>query len=449
VVIRLSRREGEIADLVALGLTNREIGERLFISERTAEGHVQQIRNKLGFTARTQIAAWAVEHKLAGPAEVVTEPPPVAPPGGRRPQLSFPKLTRSRWLAVALIVPVMAAAGLAVRWVTWPSAPRTTPSVPLIKVLLQGQVANGTLQIAAGPDGALYFPQGSAHRVLGLPTGGLVETVAGTGVQGHTGDGGPAVQAQLCWPVAVSFDAQSSLYIGDYCGWVRKVSSDGRISTLAGDPDGSLGERVPAVQASILGVGAVLVDANNRVIITLTTRDQVRRISDGTIETLAGAGSKGYSGDRGPARLAQLDQPIALALGKQGELYIADSANHAVRQVDALGRITTVAGTGRAGYSGDGGPADQALLNTPSGLALDKAGNLYIADLGNNRIRRVTPTGTISTVVGSGRRGSRIEVRSLLEAELDHPAALAFDSNDFLYIVDVNNYRVLSVKLSG
>jgi DNA-binding CsgD family transcriptional regulator/sugar lactone lactonase YvrE len=441
-VIRLSRREREIADLVALGLTNREIGERLFISERTAEGHVQQIRNKLGFTARTQIAAWAVEHKSAGPAEVLTEPPPVARPGLRRPPLSFPKLTRSRWLAVALIVPVLAAAGLAAWWVAAPSAPRTTPSVPLIKVLLQGQVDFKTLQIAVGPDGALYFPQLSARRVLRLPTGGLAETVAGTGVQGHTGDGGPAVQAQLCWPAAVTFDAQGSLHIGDLCGWVRKVSSDGRISTLAGDPDGSLEER-----ARILEVGAVLVDANNRVIIT--TRDQVRRISDGTIETLAGAGSKGYSGDGGPARLAQLDQPIALALGKRGELYVADSANHVVRQVDALGRITSVAGTGRAGYSGDGGPADQALLNTPSGLALDKAGNLYIADLGNNRIRRVTPTGTISTVVGSGRRGSRIEVRSLLEAELDHPGALAFDRNDYLYIVDVNNYRVLSVKPSG
>jgi DNA-binding beta-propeller fold protein YncE len=194
-------------------------------------------------------------------------------------------------------------------------------------------------------------------------------------------------------------------------------------------------------------VWAVLVDADNRVIII--TRDQVRRISDGTIETLAGAGSKGYSGDRGPARLAQLDQPIALALGKRGELYIADSANHAVRQVDALGRITTVAGTARAGFSGDGGPADHALLNTPSGLALDRAGNLYIADLGNHRIRQVTPTGTISTVVGSGRRGSRIEVRSLLEAELDHPGALALDRNDDLYIVDVNNYRVLRVKPSG
>jgi sugar lactone lactonase YvrE len=122
-----------------------------------------------------------------------------------------------------------------------------------------------------------------------------------------------------------------------------------------------------------------------------------------------------------------------------------------VRKVDARGTIiTTVAGTGRrAGFSGDGGPADQARLYSPSGLAVDKAGYLYIADSGNHRIRRVTPTGTISTVVGSGRRGKRTEVRSLLEAELDFPGPLAFDRNGYLYIVDVNNKRVLRVKPPG
>lgn len=448
-MIRLSRREREIADLVALGLTNREIGERLFISERTAEGHVQQIRNKLGFTARTQIAAWAVEHKPTGPAEALTAPPPVARPGLRRPRLSFPKLTRPRGLAVALIVLGLAAAGLAVRLVTWPSAPHTASSIPLIEVLLQGTVDNWTGQIAVGPDGALYFPQ--AGRVSRLASGGVVETVAGTGaldpLHPLTGDGGPALQAQLC-PYAVTFDAQGSLYISG-CEWVRKVS-EGLIRTVAGDPDGSLEDGVSAARARLWGAGPIVVDAKNRVIIITARWGQVRRISDGTIETLAGARNEGYSGDGGPGRDAHLDGPIALALGKGDEVYIADRNNHAVRKVDARGTIiTTVAGTGRrAGFSGDGGPADQARLHSPSGLAIDKAGNLYIADSVNNRIRRVTPTGIISTAVGSGRRGRHTEVRSLLDAELDFPGPLAFDRNGDLYIVDVNNNRVLRVKLS-
>lgn len=378
---------------------------------------------------------------MAGPADVLTEPPPVARLGRRRPQLSFPKLTRAHWLAVALIVLVPAAAGLAARLVTVPSAPHTTSSIPLIEVPLRGQVDNWTEQIAVGPDGALYFPQPSANRVFRLPTGGLVEHVAGTGREDFIGcllrqpsqetDGGPAIQAQLCFPFGVTFDRQGSLYFSEG-GWVRKVS-EGRISTIAGDPDG-------------LGAQVILMDANNRLI--FVNQDQVRWISNGTSETLAGTGSKGYTGDRGEAKHATLDRPTALALGKQGELYIADRNNHAVRQVDALGTITTVAGTGRAGYSGDGGPADHALLHAPSGLAVDKDWNLYIADSGNHRIRRVTPTGTISTVLGSGRPGSRTEVRSLLEAELNHPGALAFD-RDYLYVVDTSSHRLLRVKPSG
>jgi len=207
---------------------------------------------------------------------------------------------------------------------------------------------------------------------------------------------------------------------------------------------------VPATEAEISLVDGLAVDKQGNIYIAMHDHNIVNRVDKkGMMTRVAGSGESGFDGDGGPAAEAKLKMPAGLALDADGNLYIADRENHRVRRVDGKGRITTVAGTGTAGFSGDGGPAVEASLNLPSGLVFDSRGNLYIADRSNDRVRRVNTKGVIETFAGNGGDGYHGDAGPATEAELSKPFGIAFDDKDNLYIADRGNNRVRKVSPKG
>jgi uncharacterized protein (TIGR03437 family) len=246
---------------------------------------------------------------------------------------------------------------------------------------------------------------------------GTITTIAGTGISGFSGDGGPATAAQLNLPNGVAIDQNFNIYIADYANSrIRKVSPSGVISTVAscGPPSGSclvplnFGDGGPATAVWVPNSWDVAVDKAGNFYISDSGTNRIRKVTpDGILSTYAGGGpggtsSRGFSGDGGPANRALLANPIGLAIDDAGNVYFADHDNQRVRKIDANGIITTIAGVGIAGFSGDNGPATAARLNAPHGVGVDTQGNVYIADTTNYRIRKVTPAGIISTVAGNG-----------------------------------------------
>ena len=205
-----------------------------------------------------------------------------------------------------------------------------------------------------------------------------------------------------------------------------------------------------ATDVSISLVDGVAISPSGDIYISRRAHNVISRIDQkGQLVNVAGSGTSGYSGDGGPATKAAMNIPAGLAFDKQGNLYIADRANHRVRKVDTKGIITTVAGNGTVGFSGDGGPATQASLNLPSGLAVDNKGNLYISDRSNNRVRVVNSKGIINTVAGNGKDGYHGDNMPALKATLDKPFGLAIDKDNNLYIADRGNNRIRKVDSSG
>jgi hypothetical protein len=233
----------------------------------------------------------------------------------------------------------------------------------------------------------------------------------------------------------------------------RKVdSSSGRITTVAGTgTPGFSGDDGPATTAQLMGPRGLAVAADGNLYIADFGNHRVRRVglSSGRITTVAGTGTAGFSGDDGLATAAQLANPTAVAVDAAGNLYIADNGNHRVRRVDPSGVITTVAGTGAQGFSGDRGPAIAAQLNSPVGVAVDTAGSLYIADRGNERVRRVDPSGVIITVAGTGVQGFSGDRGPAIAAQLNTPRDVAVAADGTLYIADYDNHRVRRVDLSS
>jgi len=357
----------------------------------------------------------------------------------------------------------------------------------------------GTLLLA--PRGASPAPPGNAATLPRL------ELVAGLGTLGYSGDGGPAVVAQLDEPIALVFDPSGALYVADSTHQlngqgvreaytrIRQVDGTGTIRTIAGggtssfpfegnagsarfpvnsalaidrsgvlyvagpgdlvspqwvgviganavlriiagaDHGGFAGDGGPAASALLFRPSGLAADAQGTVFIVDSGNNRIRAITpDGMIDTIAGNGERAFAGDGGPARMASFYAPLGLALSGDGSLYISDTNNHRIRKIDHGGTVSTVAGTGVAAFAGDGGPATGAALNLPAGLAFDRAGNLYIADPGNDRVRKVAPDGTITTVAGGADRLSR-------------PAAVAVGADGGLYIADTGNHRVVKIML--
>jgi gliding motility-associated-like protein len=284
--------------------------------------------------------------------------------------------------------------------------------------------------------------------------GQIINTFAGNGVAGYSGDGGPATKAQLNNPNGVAADANGNIYIADFHNnRIRKVTPAGSISTIAGTVvQGYNGDGIPATTAELNAPWGITTDHNGNIYFADLHNNRIRKIDPtGIITTVAGNGTYGYNGDGGPATTATLSHPNDVAIDASGNLYIADYDNNCIRKVNTAGTISTFAGTGSltAGYSGDGGPANTAELGAPVGIATDNSGNVYIADEGNSRIRMVTPAGIISTVAGNGHYGFSGDGGPAIAAELSNPVGISADGLGNLYISDNFNNRIRKVTSSG
>jgi|DewCreStandDraft_4_1066084.scaffolds.fasta_scaffold06561_5 sugar lactone lactonase YvrE len=305
--------------------------------------------------------------------------------------------------------------------------------------------------LAVDSTGTLYIADTIHHRVRKVDAGGVIRTVAGTGQFGYSGDGTAAVQAQLASPHHVAVDPTGAIYIADtYNHRIRRVSPEGVITTVAGTgAAGFAGDDGPASAARLNYPFALALDREGNLYVADKENHRIRRISkDGKITTIAGTGAAGYSGDEGPAARAQLDTPSGVAVDASGNVYIADTYNNRIRKVTPDGVIVTVAGTGRFGYAGDGGPATAARLALPMGVVVDQEGNLYIADYLNRRVRRLSPDGTITTVAGDGRAGYSGDDGPATAARLDYPHGVAADASGRLYVSDVGSHVVRRIWLS-
>jgi len=300
--------------------------------------------------------------------------------------------------------------------------------------------------MAADASGNLYIVEWMNNCIRKVDASGIITTVAGNGTPGYRGDGGPAIDAQLSWPWSIAVDASGNIYIADTENYrVRKVDPSGIITTVAGNGTrGYSGDGGPATDAQLDCADGVAVDASGNIYITDTENYRVRKVDpSGIITTVAGNGTRGYSGDGGPAIDAQLHWPLGVAVDALSNIYITDG--YRIRKVDASGIITTVAGNGTWGYSGDGGPAIDAQLDWPLGVAVDAAGNLYVADTWNYCIRKVDSSGIITTMAGSGTWGYSGDGGPATLAFLSIPVGIAVDVLTNLYIADTYNYRVRKV----
>ena len=303
--------------------------------------------------------------------------------------------------------------------------------------------------VATDGVGNVYIADSSNDRIRKVDSTGTITTIAGgESAVNFPGDGGPASQAKLWSPSDVAVDGAGNLYIADRLNQrIRKVDSTGTITTIAGTGEpGFSRDGGPASQATLWSPSDVAVDGVGNVYIADSSNDRIRKVdSTGTITTIAGSGPHydgGFGGDGGPAVKAQLGRPSGVALDGDGNLYIADTDNQRIRKVDSTGTITTIAGTGKGGFSGDGGPAVKAQLGRPSGVALDGVGNLYIADSSNDRIRKVDSTGTITTIAGTGKGGFSGDGGPAVKAQLRRPSGVALDGDGNLYIADSSNNRI-------
>ncbi|TBR21117.1 tandem-95 repeat protein, partial [bacterium] len=290
---------------------------------------------------------------------------------------------------------------------------------------------------AVGPDGSVYVADTQNFRVRRVAPDGIVTAFAGNGSSSYSGDGGPATSAGIGNVFDVAVDAAGRVYLSDYYR-VRVVDLDGTIHTFAGNGSWNFsGDNGPATSASLATAKNLAVGPDGGLYILDADNRRVRKVgTDGIIRSVAGNGQTGFSGDGGLATQAKLNLPVAIAVDPNGKLFIADSGNMRVRVVDTAGVITTFAGNGTQGFSGDGGPAAAAALAWPSGVAVDAAGVVYISDTNNNRVRRVTMDGKIATVAGNGSGSVSGDGGSPTSAGVRFPEDLAIGANGNWVIVE-------------
>jgi len=308
--------------------------------------------------------------------------------------------------------------------------------------------------IAVDATGNIYIADGdnSVIRKVTVATGDIT-TVAGNGTAGDSGDGGLAISAELNSPSGVAVDSVGNIYFCDIES-IRKVTvATGIITTVAGNgTEGYTGDGGLATSAELSDPYSMAVDSVGNIYIADTLNQAIRKVTvaTGIITTVAGNGTRGYTGDGGLATSAELSNPYGVTVDATGNIYFSDYFNNRIRKVTAsTGYISTVAGNGTAGYSGDGGPATSAKLESPEGIAVDATGNIYFSDYLNNRIRKVTAsTGYISTLAGNGTAGYSGDGGPATSAETDYSSGVAVDTSGNIYIADLGNARIREVIAS-
>ncbi|MCD6011365.1 MAG: repeat containing protein [Flavipsychrobacter sp.] len=307
--------------------------------------------------------------------------------------------------------------------------------------------------------GNLYITDVRTHLIRKVNTMGIITTYAGSymvswGAGGYGGDGGPATAAKLNFPHGIAMDHSGNLFIADQQNFrIRKVNSSGIITTYAGTGvSGFSGDGGPATAARFQNIWGLAVDDTGNVYVTELNAERIRKIStSGIITTIAGNGTVGHTGDGGPATAATLYWPIDVATDRSGNIYIADELNNCIRKVNTAGIISTFAGNGIVGFTGDGGPATAAQFHWPAGVTVDKtmgpnAGYVYVSDQANHKVRLINTAGVINSIAGTGAPGYNGDGIVATFAQLYSPMGLAVDASSSIYIADAANNRIRSIK---
>jgi hypothetical protein len=308
---------------------------------------------------------------------------------------------------------------------------------------------NNPVGIIIDKKGNMYFADASNNVLRKIDTLGVINTIGGTGVAGYSGDGGSSTSAELNIPADVTIDDTGNILLVDYGNTrIRKISTTGIITTIAGTGvAGYSGDNGLAINAKINYPTGIAVDRLGNILIADYFNNVVRKINvSGIITTIAGTGTPGFSGDNGSALVAKLNLPQQITVDSSGNIYIADVGNDRIRKINSSGIITTIAGTGVSGYSGDGGQAVLAKLNAPYGMVFDFIGNLYFVDASNNVVRKIDTSGIISTIAGNGLGGYSGDGGPATSSELNVPIDLSFDHLGNLIISDQKNNRIRKVS---
>ncbi len=305
------------------------------------------------------------------------------------------------------------------------------------------------------PIDMLFDPQGrpviidwNNLRIRRIDDDGTIETIMGVGFEDFPTDGALGIETPLHHPSDIEYDDQGQLYVaGDHVPVVFLLNTEGRVYTVAGTVDyGYSGDGGPALQAEMGTPFGVLPTNDGGFYVSDVDFHVVRYVNAaGIIQTIAGTGVQGYSGDGGPATEAKMAGPSRLKIGPDGALYVCETRNHVIRRIDQNGIISTWAGTGSRGYSGDGGPATAAQLDTPYDIHFAPNGDAYIADTGNNVIRRIDGNGVVSTVVGTGDPGFDGDGGDARNCLLKRPSSIVFDKDGSMWLCDTSNQRVRRV----
>jgi DNA-binding CsgD family transcriptional regulator/sugar lactone lactonase YvrE len=415
----LSRREMEVAGLVSEGLTNRAIAERMFIAERTVDGHLEHIREKLGVNSRTQVATWFVAQTQ--PAVSAPAAPPVKRSTGK-----------PNWLLPTAAIAVVALVAGAVLYERITPAAHLDPTVTVFTSKDPVDQLMSPWSLAVGPDGSVYVADTSNTKIRKIdPKAGSIVTFAGGSAPGPFIDGTDRLQAFIGFVtgVAVSPDGTALYFANRY--WVGRVDADSTVHFVTGNEINS-----PPTSPVNDPAGLALAPDGTLYIADLLGNRVWKRTASGELTAFAGTGDEGFAGDGGPATDASLDRPRALALEADGDVLTADTDNNRIREVlHGSNVIVTIAGSGDYyALKGDGGPATLARLSLPWGVAVGRDGTIYVTDAGNGRVRSINGRGVITTLV---------------RATLIAPAGVALSRGGDLYVVDLADHWLHEVHLAG
>ncbi len=304
------------------------------------------------------------------------------------------------------------------------------------------RLSGGIYATTTDASGNIYIADRLNNAIRRINTSGVITTIAGTGTAGYSGDGSAASAAQLSGPAGIAVDLSGNVFVSDQGNnRIRKINTAGTISTVAGTgASGFSGDGGSATGAQLHSPWGIVIDNSRSIFIADYENNRIRRIDTfGIITTVAGTGTAGYSGDGAAATAADLSRPVGLAISRTGAVYFADFTNNVIRVVHPYGIINTVAGTGTSGFSGDGSAATAALLASPYGVAITDSGDIYIADAGNNRVRKINRSGTISSIAGSGAPGFSGDGGAATLAMLNQPSGICIDRQNNALVCDRAN----------